>query len=151
MLIPGRHYRAEETLPHRGRMLLLDEISGYGEDWLSAIVRIRADTLLAEAGGVPAWAGIEYMAQAAAAYAGIERLQKGQTPTIGFLLGTRRYESIRPWFAIGAELQIRAQIMLRDANDLAVFDCEIHHNGQRVAWADIKAYRPEDAEKFLGT
>ncbi|MDB5969867.1 MAG: putative 3-hydroxydecanoyl-[acyl-carrier-protein] dehydratase, inferred for pathway [Hydrocarboniphaga sp.] len=150
MLVPGCRYRPEQVLPHRGRMLLLDEIDDYGADWVRSIVRIRADSLLLGDAGVPAWAGIEYMAQTAAAWSGIEQLQRGVTPGIGFLLGSRRYRSACEHFAAGWELRITAQLLLRDDNDLAIFDCAIQHNEQRLAWADIKAFRPQDVGEFLG-
>ncbi len=149
-LLPGRHYEIAETLPHGGRMRLLDRIDGYGSDWLRACVRIRADSLLIEPQGMPAWVGIEYMAQAAAAWGGIEQLQRGERPDIGLLLGSRRFDATAGWFPLDAELQITARLVLGDDSDLAVFDCDVQHNGQRLAWADIKAYRPQDVEKYLG-
>ncbi len=150
MLIPGQHYSVEQVLPHRGQLLLLDSIDDYGPDWVTAGVRIRNDSLLNEARGVPAWVGIEYMAQTAAAYGGIEQCQRGQQPSIGFLLGTRRYSATVPWFEPGWQLRVRAQILLRDSSDLAVFACEIHDNAGCLAQAEIKAYRPQDPEAVLG-
>lgn len=149
-LLPGRHYTLAETLPHSGRMRLLDRIDDYGSDWLRACVRIRADSLLVEPRGMPAWVGIEYMAQTAAAWSGVEQLQRGVRPGIGLLLGTRRYETIAGWFPLDADLQVTARLVLGDDSDLAVFDCDIQHNGQCLARADIKAYRPQDVEKYLG-
>jgi predicted hotdog family 3-hydroxylacyl-ACP dehydratase len=149
-LLPGSRYTPAETLPHRAPMLLLDEIDDYGADWVRAIVRVRADSLLAGRDGVPAWAGIEYMAQTAAAWSGIEQLQRGLIPGIGFLLGTRRYNSRCTHFSLDWEMRITARLLLRDSSDLAIFDCAIEHNGQRVAWADIKAFRPQHIGEFMG-
>jgi len=150
MLIPGQRYSVEQVLPHRGQLLLLDSIDDYGPDWVTASVRIRSTSLLAEGRGVPAWVGIEYMAQAAAAYGGIEQCQRGQLPGIGFLLGARRYTATVPWFETGCELQLRAQVVLRDSSDLAVFACEIHDNASCLAQAEIKAYRPQNPEGVPG-
>ena len=150
LLVPGSRYRPEQVLPHRGRMLLLDQIDDYGTDWVRAVVQIRADSLLLGGAGVPAWVGIEYMAQTAAAWSGIEQLQRGLQPSIGFLLGSRRYHCTQDHFAIGSELRITAQLLLRDDSDLAIFGCAIKHNGQRLAWADIKAFRPQDVGEFMG-
>lgn len=150
MLVPGQHYSVEQVLPHRGQLLLLDRIDDYGRDWVLAGLQVRADSFLADARGVPAWVGIEYMAQAAAAYGGIEQCQRGERPGIGFLLGTRRYAAEVPWFKMGAQLQLHAQILLRDASDLAVFACEIREHQRCLAQAEIKAYRPQNPEAVLG-
>jgi predicted hotdog family 3-hydroxylacyl-ACP dehydratase len=149
-LVPGSSYRPEQVLPHRAPMLLLDEIDDYGAEWVRSIVRIGTRSLLITDAGVPAWVGIEYMAQTAAAWSGIEQLQSGLQPGVGFLLGTRRYQCLQDYFALGSELRITAQLLLRDASDLAIFRCAIHHNEARLAWADIKAFRPQDAGDFLG-
>ena len=45
--------------------------------------------LFVEDGQVPAWVGIEYMAQAIAAWAGCRARAAGKPPQLGFLLGSR--------------------------------------------------------------
>ncbi len=145
----GLHYQPVEVLPHRGRMVLLDAIHDYGEDWLEADVGVRVDSGFAVAGGVPAWVGVEYMAQAVCAWSGIGQLQGGAAPTPGLLLGARRYESQRPVFAPGSCLRVRAQLVWRDAHDLAAFDCAISENGASVARAQLKVYRPRDIAALL--
>ena len=56
-------WSVEELLPHSGLMMLLDDAIAAGEGWVEAGVRIGEDSLLYESGlGVPAWAGIEFMA-----------------------------------------------------------------------------------------
>ena len=149
MLKPGYTYHPAQVLPHAGSMLLLDEISAYGEDWLEAAVNIHERSAFAGAGGVPAWAGVEYMAQAVCAWSGIEQVQRGDRPTIGLLLGTRRYQSRLPLFT--GRLRVRAQMIWRDAADLGAFDCEISSAAGPLASAQLKVYRPRDVEKFLRT
>lgn len=148
-LTPGLRYAARDLLPHRDTLLLLDELDGYGADWICMRRRVRATEPSATQDGVPAWAGIEYMAQTAAAWGGIERLQRGLPVNIGFLLGTRRYQANVDFFPMDAELRIYARLVMRDEHQLAAFECEIEHNGVRLAWADIKAYRPENVDQFL--
>lgn len=148
-LTPGLRYTAQDLLPHRDTLLLLDALDDYGTDWIRMRHRVRATEPCATAVGVPAWAGIEYMAQTAAAWGGIERLQRGLPVNIGLLLGTRRYEAGVTFFPLDAELLIHARLVMREEHHLAAFACEIEHNGARLAWADIKAYRPENVDQFL--
>lgn len=150
MLRPGEHYEPQQVLPHRHSMLLVDEV-GYGPDQGEAVLTIRSDSQFCDGvRGVPAWVGIEYMAQAISVFSGVEQLQRNEQVKIGLLIGTRRYESEVPVFTIGTRLHIIARLSDREDGGISMFACEIR-DGQRVlARADIKAYRPEDIRAFLG-
>jgi predicted hotdog family 3-hydroxylacyl-ACP dehydratase len=145
----GFAYTPAQTLPHRPPMLLIDEILDYEAESVRCLVRITRDSLYCADGGVPAWVGLEYMAQAMGVYSGIELLQKGEAPRIGFLLGTRRYESAVPAFAIGAQLEVSARVTLWEEDNLYAFDCAIVESGRKLAWGEIKAFRPRDVQAFL--
>ncbi|MGQ0586898.1 MAG: ApeP family dehydratase [Gammaproteobacteria bacterium] len=149
MLRTGVHYQPAEVLPHRGAMLLLDSIRDYGDDWLVAEVRVRKDSNFGTPDGVPSWVGIEYMAQAVSAWSGIGQVQNGGKPGIGLLLGSRRYQARRPLFAVGSHLRVRARLVWRDTDDLAAFDCAIEEDGEAVAHAQLKVYRPRDLDAVL--
>jgi predicted hotdog family 3-hydroxylacyl-ACP dehydratase len=138
------------VLPHAGRMLLLDELLEHGPEHVICAVDIRAETLFCDGvHGVPAWVGLEYMAQAMCAYSGVEEVRAGLKPSIGLLLGTRRYQPQVEWFAIGTRLLVRADQVLRDENDLVAFDCTIHAGERLLARGDVKAYRPKDVLAVL--
>ena len=150
MLRPGERYEPQQVLPHRHSMLLVDEVD-YGPDQGEAVLTIRSDSQFCDGvRGVPAWVGIEYMAQAISVFSGVEQLQRNEQVKIGLLIGTRRYESEVPVFTIGTRLHIIARLSDREDGGISMFACEIR-DGQRVlARADIKAYRPEDIRAFLG-
>lgn len=149
LLRPGQRYTPAQTLPHRGDMLLIDEILDYEPEAVRTRVHVRAGSPFCQAHGVPAWVGLEYMAQTMGVYSGIELLQRGGQPRIGFLIGTRRYEAAVPAFAIGVDLEISARVTLWDDDQLFVFDCAIHGAGRKLAWGEIKAFRPLDVQAYL--
>ena len=64
-------------LPHSGRSVLLDRVVAREPDALTAEVTVRQDSLYLEDGTVGAWVGLEYMAQAAAALAGLDSREEG--------------------------------------------------------------------------
>lgn len=136
-------------LPHSGVMVLLDRLLAAGEEDLQAEVAIRPDSLFCDGYGVPAWVGVEYMAQAIAAYAGYTAQLRGEPVKIGFLLGTRRYEASCPAFAVGSVLQIHVQKLLQADNGIGSFECQIHAAGQPLASATITVFQPADAAVFL--
>jgi predicted hotdog family 3-hydroxylacyl-ACP dehydratase len=141
----------DAILPHVGRMLLLDELHEHGPEHVICGVTIRAETMFCDGTqGVPAWVGLEYMAQTACAFSGVEEVRAGLRPSIGLLLGTRGYQSSAEWFPLGASLRIRADLLMRDENDLVAFACTIHEKDRLLARADLKAYRPKDVLALLG-
>ena len=137
-----------ELLPHSRGMVLIDEAIGFGDGWVTAGVRIGEDSLFYEAGlGVPAWVGIEYMAQTVALYSGILAKRGGEDIKIGLLLGTRRYEALTDYFLLGSYLQIHAHEEWQDGQ-MAVFDCRIEGD-KCLAKARLNAYRPQDIQAFI--
>lgn len=133
-------------IPHSGDMVLLDKIIDYDGNKLSAELVVRADGLLGDGKTVPAWAGIEYMAQAVAAYAGIRSKLAGEPIKLGFLLGTRRYTGNVANFEVGAKLTIQIKNIIQD-DKLGVFDCRIHGEGIEIS-ANLNVYQPAIESKL---
>lgn len=145
----GLAYAPAQVMRHSGPMCLIDAIDDYGQDWIEASVDVRRDGLFCDDQGVPSWVGIEYMAQAIAAWSGIEQLQRGTRPSIGLLVGCRRYECAVERFTVGSKLRLRADILYRDEWDLGVFACSITEAAQTLVQSEVKVYRPHDLHAFL--
>ncbi len=133
-------------VPHRGPMNLLDGVAHCDADGIVARVRVPEQGLFLGADGMPAWVGIEYMAQAVAAWSGARARAGGGSPRIGYLLGSRRYEARVPVFEIGAQLDVHAQCELRGDNGLGMFDCRIEAGGQVLATGRLSVFEPQDQE-----
>lgn len=139
----------DALIPHSGEMILLDEILQSSPDCIAARCTPKADSLFSRADGtVPAWVGIEYMAQAIAAFAGIQAKQAGNEIRLGFLLGTRHYHSNVTHFMPEQALIIRAECSIEDSNGLSVFNCLIEGSHVRVE-ASINVFQPQDVDSFL--
>lgn len=143
-------YRISEVLPYAGAMLLLDELLEHDDEHIACGVHVRETSRFCDgARGVPAWVGLEYMAQAMCAFSGVEEVRAGMKPSIGLLLGTRRYQSEVEWFGLDSNLIVRAHLQFRDENDLVAFQCAIHEDGRLLALGDVKAYRPSDVMSVI--
>lgn len=129
-------------MPHAGPMLLLDRLMRVDQDSLQAEVTIRPERLFCGVDGVGAWVGIEYMAQAAAAFAGYHAMRSGQVLGPGFLLGTRSYTSSQACFVAGSVLHVLAQPIGPVVNGLAMFQCSISDGGDEIARATISVFQP---------
>jgi predicted hotdog family 3-hydroxylacyl-ACP dehydratase len=134
-----------ELLPHGPEMTLIEGLVEYAQERSVASVTIRRDSPFFEGSGVPAWVGIEYMAQTIAAHAGYEARLRGQAPAIGFLLGTRSYRSEVGTFALGTTLTISVQPSFADPR-LGVFQCSIASEERPLATAVVNIYRPAAEE-----
>ncbi|HNB42577.1 MAG TPA: beta-hydroxyacyl-ACP dehydratase [Burkholderiaceae bacterium] len=135
----------EELLAHRGNMLLIDRVLAREGNTIRALALADASAWYAEAdGAMPAWIGIELMAQAVAALVGLVARESHQPPKQGMLLGTREYRSSRPAFPAGATLTVVASEVFKEDNGLAAFDATIELDGEVVAQATLKVYEPAD-------
>ncbi|NOY72119.1 MAG: hypothetical protein GXP14_07045 [Gammaproteobacteria bacterium] len=142
--------KVADVLPHEGRMVLLTDIIDWDEACLEAIVEINRNSLFADKNGyVPSWVGLEYMAQAIAALAGIKRRLAGETVKIGLLLGTTKYSANIGCFKAGVCLSIRIKQIYVDDNNLALFDCKIVAEGQVLATAQVKAIEPDNINDII--
>jgi predicted hotdog family 3-hydroxylacyl-ACP dehydratase len=137
-----------DLLPHDHPMILIDAIESVDEHGLTASVTVRADALFIEPQGIPAWLGIEYMGQAIAAHAGWCARRAGRPVRVGFLVGTRRYESGCSHFPLGAKLEIAVATVTSSAKGLQVFECRISGAGVS-AHANLNVFMPDDVDEFL--
>jgi predicted hotdog family 3-hydroxylacyl-ACP dehydratase len=144
-----RHAPIESFVPHRGAMLLIDRLLAADEECAIVEARVREDGPFVQEDGVPAWVGIEYMAQAIAAWAGARAERRGAPARPGFLLGSRRYEASQSVFPVGAMLRIEARCELRSDNGMGLFDCRIHLDGVLAARAMVSVFEPDDGGAFL--
>jgi predicted hotdog family 3-hydroxylacyl-ACP dehydratase len=138
----ARDVAIERLLPHRGDMRWVHELIACDAETAVVEATVREDHLLADADGVPAFAGIEYMAQAIAVWAGSRALAKGEPVKHGFLLGTRRYECTRPVLAFGIRLRIEVRCELFGDNGLGMFACRILDGEEEIAVANVTVFEP---------
>jgi predicted hotdog family 3-hydroxylacyl-ACP dehydratase len=139
-----------ELLPHRGPMVLIDDLVDAGEGWVTAGVRIAEDCLFFEPGaGMPCWIGIEYMAQTVALYSGLHAKRAGEPIRIGLLLGARRHEAMTDYFPLGSYLEIHAREQWQDGQ-MGIFDCSVE-GGRCLAKARLNVFSPPDARVFLAS
>lgn len=148
-------YTLADMVPHRPPMLLLDEALAADAESAVARLTIRADSAFFDGaeGGVPAWVGIEYMAQTVAVWLGRQQLDKGQPVNIAFLLGSRRFVSDVPLFPLGSVLTVTARMLYSEENALGAFACRIEGDSRAGArfevTARLNAFRPDNPHEFV--
>lgn len=134
-------------VPHQRRMCLLDRLLEVGEEHLRAEVTPNAESLFASATGIPGWVGLEWLAQAIAAWAGVQRVVGGQEPAVGFLLGTRRYQCTQPHFTFGEPITVDIFLDFRADNGLGAFRGQLLDSDDKViATAMLNVFQPTSDE-----
>jgi predicted hotdog family 3-hydroxylacyl-ACP dehydratase len=148
-MLDCRKFTVEELIPHSPPMVLLDRILHYDSMNLIAEITIHPDCLFYDsaAGGVPSWVGIEYMAQAISALAGLRAREKQQGIKIGFLLGTRKMLLQQKVLLAGSCYQIHVKQLFWDVSGLANFACEIRDGQELCVSAKVNVFETDDVMK----
>ncbi|MDW3712582.1 MULTISPECIES: hotdog family protein [Pseudomonas] len=137
-----------ELVPHAGDMILIDRVLRFGDEDVETLATVRPGLFSQDDGSLPAWVGVELMAQSIAAYAGCQARQAGQPVELGFLLGTRNFQCDVDRFPAGAELHISATRTLQDDNGMGVFECRLEGPGL-TAFARLNVFRPPQVARYL--
>jgi predicted hotdog family 3-hydroxylacyl-ACP dehydratase len=140
----------EAIIPHRGSMLLLDAIDTFADTTLSANAHVDPHAWYADAAGaMPAWIGIELMAQAIAAHVALLAMRGGGHARPGVLLGSRSYQALQPAFRGGARLRVHVSELLRSDAGHGAYECTIDDGEVRCAEAVVKVFQPSDFQSFI--
>ncbi len=116
-------------LPHAGAMRLLSRVLEHAPSHTTCSAEPDRSRLFQRPDGcVPAWVGLEYMAQCAAAHGGLRCRALGEPPRPGLLLGSRRVRLHVDAFAPGQPLRVTARHH-RGETGLVAFDCRIDDAG----------------------
>jgi predicted hotdog family 3-hydroxylacyl-ACP dehydratase len=138
-----------ELIPHAGDMILIEQILAFDEEQIHTCLTVRPGGLFNRPdGSLPAWVGIELMAQSVAAFAGCRARQRGEAVELGFLLGSRKFECNVESFPAGTELTIHGLRSLEDDNGMGVFECHITAPGIQAS-ARLNVYRPPQVAQYL--
>ena len=141
-----------DLLPHDMPLALVDELIDVQDLSIHCQVTISDKNIFFnhETKTIPAWVGIEFMAQSVAGWSGYHAWKKGNKSPIGFLLGSRKYKAECSEFQQADTLDIFAEQVLEN-NGMAVFSCYIESNGQQVASSQLNLFVPteEKLEELL--
>jgi predicted hotdog family 3-hydroxylacyl-ACP dehydratase len=122
-------------------MILIDAVHEDGAHGLIAVVRIAEDSpFYAPPLGVPGHVGIEYIAQTVGALVGLESRRAGRKVDVGFLLGTRRYRAHRPYFPLGALLEIRVEPEFRSGGLARYAGTIVTEAGEQIVQTSVTLY-----------
>lgn len=140
-----------EFVPHSVPMVLLDEILDFEHNTLTAQFEVTDQSRFysPKLKGIESWVGIEYMAQAVAALAGIRAYLAEQSVKLGFLLGTRHFDIHQALFTANQTYRVVIAELFMDDSGLGAFDCSILHNETLICQAKLNVFESNDTEQLL--
>ena len=140
---------AAEFVLHRRPMLLLDRLVDIGPEFTCCEWQVSEQSEFLHPGsGVPAYVGIEFMAQCVAVHAGARARVRGLAPPLGFLLGTRHFKAKTKYFELGASYQTTCKELIRDSSGMGSYECNIRFQDGTVAEARLAVLEKEQGQEL---
>ncbi len=134
-----------QLIPQQESMMLLHHIESFVEGQITAYVEVQANGLFDDGQSIPAWIGIEYMAQTVAAHSGMKSYLAQEPIQPGLLLGARRFKTNVASLPIGTALTVTAERLMEDQH-LAVFNCQIQ--GESIVMtAQLNVYQSSSQQR----
>lgn len=140
-------HEIHQYIPHREKMVLIDKIVDKSRESFTVEVNTSENSLLATFEGIPAFCGIEYMAQSIAAFNKVYAMsgEQSEAPRIGFIIAIRKFESAMKLFPLDKKLLVKVEPILV-VNNSGSFNASIEMDSHIIASAKITAYEPSDEE-----
>jgi len=140
----------EELLPHAAPMVLLDAVEEADGLRCRCRVEVRSGAPFVGDGGVPAFVGVEYLAQAVGALSGWRARLSGKAPQLGFLLSVREYASDVAMFPMGTTLLVEVTHVWGEG-EMMRFDGILRDatHGQILAQGGLSVFSPENPDSYL--
>ncbi|WP_019028203.1 hypothetical protein [Colwellia piezophila] len=144
-------YPISALISHREPMILIGGLDEFNQESATCWLDINENSAFyqAENSGVPAYIGIEYMAQSIAAFAGAKALEQGEPVQIGFLLGTRKYIQKQNYFDKGCHLKVKIVELHKETSGLGVYSCEISNHQGVISSAQVNVFLPPDPDAYV--
>jgi predicted hotdog family 3-hydroxylacyl-ACP dehydratase len=140
----------ERLLPHHPPMILIDRLLEANEQETVCEVTITPESMFLEAAGVPAFVGLEYLAQSIAARIGYQHYLAHEPITVGLLMGTHRLETGCQFFELGQTLRIHVAHVWGTL-ELRRFRCTMTSAsiGIVLQHAELHICKPKNVQSYL--
>lgn len=129
-------FEIEKLIPQRPPIVMLSGVTVYDDGSMETELEITNDNIFADNGKFLETGIIEHTAQSAAAIIGIENLNSGSTPKVGFIGAVKNFKfSKLP--CVGETIRTKAYIAGSFAN-ISLIKAETTANGEIIASGELK-------------
>ncbi|MEQ9832765.1 ApeP family dehydratase [Pectobacterium versatile] len=148
----SEYLSAAAYLPHSAPMVLVDEVIHVDDEHAHCRVAVSRGSVLAPflnaQGHLPAWFGIEIIAQTIGVWSGWHGHQSSgleEKPRPGMLLGGRGYRCKQDSFPVDSLLDVTVTLLMCD-DKIGSFEGEIAIAGETYASGRLNTYQPDEHE-----
>ncbi|CZE49326.1 hypothetical protein [Campylobacter geochelonis] len=135
-------FSIDTLLPHSNDMIMIDEIVEISPEQITAKRLIKEGDVYVSDAKLAGFAMLELMAQTIGAYAGYYAKTNGAKPTLGFLIGSRKFDILKDGIEVGVCVHIKAVCSIQDESGFGVWDGEIYDQKQIYATAKLSVLSP---------
>ncbi len=140
-----------ELVPHSRLMCLLDRVLSHEDGETACSARIEEGNLFLDScEQVPAWVGIEYMAQCIAVHGGLLDHAAGNPIRRGLFLGSRKIEVRNQCFEVGSEFVVTARHLRGRESGMQAFSCTLRSHLAATPWLEgtlnVRLLEPDSGE-----
>jgi len=137
----------QELVPHARTMCLLDRLVAWDGSKARCVLTVSEKDPFADYfGRIPAYVGIEYISQCAAAHASLKKKgeKEDSSPKVALLISTRKVEFFVDHFTMGQILEIQT-VNVSENKHMAAFSGEISdaESGEVFLKATLNFYQPK--------
>lgn len=133
--------------------ILIDKVIDWGSDYIKCeVLNLRPNHFSCPDGRVPSCVSIEYIAQSACVFDGLDRDRQSLPPRLAFLLGTRKIAINKAYFYPNEKLTIHTQVVMKLEESTYVFSSDIfsaRDNAWVVKNAVVKAIAPDNPQQLI--
>lgn len=133
----------KELIPHSDVMVLIDDVIEKIDQFISVKTIIKDDNPFLQDGKFPTFNTLEIMAQSLVVYRGLN--DNSSNNRLGFLLGARRFNIVKPNLNIGDELITKTHIS-EDFDGMGVYESSVYVDDKLVASASISVFNPSQEQ-----
>lgn len=135
--------QAKPLIPQQGPMALLDRVArSSAEETVCTVVPDPHGLFGDASSGVPAWLGLEYMAQCIAVHGSLQHREDSRGGDMGFLVGSRKLRFHCSELRGGEELRVVVR-PVHGTGGLMSFDCELRNGESCLAEGRVSVYVPK--------
>ncbi len=140
---------ASDFVLHREPMLLLDRLLRIGPEFAVCEWTVTPESSFYTPGvGIPTYVGVEHMAQCIAVHAGARARARGLGPPLGYLLGTRQFDTSQAWFTPDTCYRATCTELMRDDQGIAAFRCKVTLNDEVIASAQLSVLEKQSGSEL---
>lgn len=136
-----------DLVPHDAPMILINDVIKVDDNSIHCQVLINENSQFFDLSTrtINSYVGIEYMAQSISAWSGYQNSLINKPSPIGFLLGSRRYNTESDLFNEGDILDIYAK-QLMESEGMSAFSCTIKCKNILLASAQLNVFVPNESQ-----